>query len=589
MNRNKIGLPARALLLVLIITFSTTLPVSAINSTLYRGAQAGSIYENATITAGGDHTCAILDDGSVRCWGSNSDGQLGDGTTTSRNTPTALSSWPSGRTAVAITAGGYHTCAILDDGSVRCWGYNSGGQLGDGTTTSRNTPTAIMWWNPSGRTTAAITAGDYHTCAIFDDGSVRCWGWNDDGQLGDGTTTSRNTSTALSSWPSGRTAVAITAGDYHTCAILDDGSVRCWGYNNHGQLGDGTSTNRYTPTSVNTTAQFGLWPSAVGDRDNDDDGLLNIFDSCANGNIGWTSGSSTDYDSDGCRDASEDLDDDNDGVLDTSDDCATGDLNWTSDPSTDHDADGCRDAGTEDNDDDDDGVLDASDDCATGDLNWTASATTDHDSDGCQDSNEDADDDNDGMSDIADSCPFGPLGWTSNASSDVDSDGCPDEDEDADGVVNPNDNCPDTPAGEAVDGVGCSTSQLDTDSDGVSDADDACPGYNDSIDVDADGTPDGCDSLVDSDSDGVADADDLCADTMVGTDVDSGGCAIQAEEEAQAESSSRIEQLLMAIVALLAILVLAVGVSIVLRRRLGGADEAPAVNPEPLFLPNPKQ
>ncbi|MBM47168.1 MAG: hypothetical protein CMB35_00890, partial [Euryarchaeota archaeon] len=164
-----------------------------------------------------------------------------------------------------------------------------------------------------------------------------------------------------------------------------------------------------------------------------------------------------------------------------------------------------------------------------------------------------------------------------------------DEDEDADGVVNPNDNCPDTPAGEAVDGVGCSTSQLDTDSDGVSDADDACPGYNDSIDVDADGTPDGCDSLVDSDSDGVADADDLCADTMVGTDVDSGGCAIQAEEEAQAESSSRIEQLLMAIVALLAILVLAVGVSIVLRRRLGGADEAPAVNPEPLFLPNPKQ
>ncbi len=838
MNRNKIGLPARALLLVLIITFSTTLSlttVSAINSTLYRGAQAGSIYENATITAGGYHTCAILDDGSVRCWGYNAYGQLGDGTTTNRNTPTALSSWPSGRTAVAITAdGGGHTCAILDDGSVRCWGWNDYGQLGDGTTTSRNTPTALSSWPsgrtavaiiagsyhtcailddgsvrcwgsnsdgqlgdgtttdrntpttlsgwPSGRTAVAISAGYYHTCAILDDGSVRCWGWNDDGQLGDGTTTDRNTQqlvslrhldtpditaaahkttdnldngsvrcwgwngygqlgdgtntdrntpTALSSWPSGRTAVAITAGSYHTCAILDDGSVRCWGYNNHGQLGDGTSTTRYTPTSVNTTAQFGLWPSAVGDRDNDDDGLLNIFDSCANGNIGWTSGSSTDYDSDGCRDASEDLDDDNDGVLDTSDDCYRGDLNWISDPSTDHDADGCRDAGTEDNDDDDDGVLDASDDCATGDLNWTASATTDHDSDGCQDSNEDTDDDNDGvmdtsddcaagdlnwtasattdhdsdgcqdsnedtdddndgvtdssddcatgdlnwppstttdydsdgcqdsnedtdddndgvsdandfcslgetgwtsgavadydgdgcrddgedtdddndgvtdtsddcatgdlnwtpstttdydsdgcqdsnedtdddndgMSDIADSCPFGPLGWTSNASSDVDSDGCPDEDEDADGVVNPNDNCPDTPAGETVDGIGCSTSQLDTDSDGVSDADDACPGYNDSVDVDADGTPDGCDSLVDSDSDGVADADDQCADTMVGTDVDTGGCAIQAEGEAQAESSSLTDQLLMGIAALLVILVLAVGVSIVLRRR----------------------
>jgi hypothetical protein len=505
----------------------------------------------------------------------------------------------------ALAGGADHTCAILDDGSVRCWGYNSNGQLGDGTNTDRNTPTALSSW-PSGRTAVAITAGSYHTCAILDDGSVRCWGSNSDGQLGDGTTTDRNTPTTLSGWPSGRTAVAISAGYYHTCAILDDGSVRCWGYNSDGQLGDGTTTSRNTPTALSS------WPSgrtaAVGDRDNDDDGLLNIFDSCANGNIGWTSGSSTDYDSDGCRDASEDLDDDNDGVLDTSDDCYRGDLNWTSGPSTDHDADGCRDAGTEDNDDDDDGVLDASDDCATGDLNWTASATTDHDSDGCQDSNEDTDDDNDGvmdtsddcaagdlnwaastttdhdsdgcqdsnedtdddndgMSDIADSCPFGPLGWTSNASSDVDSDGCPDEDEDADGVVNPNDNCPDTPAGEAVDGIGCSTSQLDTDSDGVSDADDACPGYNDSVDVDADGTPDGCDSLVDSDSDGVADADDQCADTMVGTDVDTGGCAIQAEGEAQAESSSLTDQLLMGIAALLVILVLAVGVSIVLRRR----------------------
>ena len=95
------------------------------------------------IAAGNRHTCAILDDRSVSCWGSNGDGQLGDGTTNNRNTPNQTASLGAGRTAVAITAGLHHTCAILDDGSVSCWGRNGDGQLGDGTTTDRNTPTTI--------------------------------------------------------------------------------------------------------------------------------------------------------------------------------------------------------------------------------------------------------------------------------------------------------------------------------------------------------------------------------------------------------------------------------------------------------------
>ena len=160
--------------------------------------------------------------------------QLGDGTTTQRTTPTQTSSLGTDRTAVAITAGDYHTCAILDDGSVSCWGYNSYGQLGDGTTTQRTTPTQTSSLGTD-RTAVAITAGDYHTCAILDDGSVSCWGYNDYGQLGDGTTTDRNTPTQTSSLGTDRTAVAISAGRYHTCAILDDGSVSCWGYNNYGQ------------------------------------------------------------------------------------------------------------------------------------------------------------------------------------------------------------------------------------------------------------------------------------------------------------------------------------------------------------------
>ena len=160
------------------------------------GSQEGSIYTHSTLVTGSAHTCAILDDGSVSCWGDNEYGQLGDGTTTDRNTPTQTSSLGTDRTAVAITAGAYHTCAILDDGSASCWGYNGQGQLGDGTTNNRNTPTQTSSLGTD-RTAVAITAGMYHTCAILDDGSGSCWGRNYEGQLGDGTTNHRYTPTTI--------------------------------------------------------------------------------------------------------------------------------------------------------------------------------------------------------------------------------------------------------------------------------------------------------------------------------------------------------------------------------------------------------
>jgi len=224
--------------------------------------QTSSLGEGRTavaISAGEYHTCVILDDGSVSCWGNNGDGRLGDGTTTNRLTPTQTSSLGTDRTAVAITAGYYHTCAILDDGSVSCWGYNGVGHLGDGTTTNRNTPTQTSSLGTD-RTAVAIAAGAQHTCAILDDGSVSCWGWNWGGQLGDGTNTDRNTPTPTSSFGEGRTAVAISGGVDHTCAILDDGSVSCWGYNANGRLGDGTTTNRLTPTQ---TSSLGTGRTAV--------------------------------------------------------------------------------------------------------------------------------------------------------------------------------------------------------------------------------------------------------------------------------------------------------------------------------------
>ncbi|MCP2502842.1 MAG: hypothetical protein NLN66_02155, partial [Candidatus Thalassarchaeaceae archaeon] len=215
------------------------------------GFQQGSALTYSTLAGGVKHTCAILDDGSVNCWGDNNYGQLGDGTNTDRHTPTQTSSLGSGRTAIAISTGEYHTCAILDDGSVSCWGKNNYAQLGDGTTTNRNTPTQTSSLGTD-RTAVSITADYGHTCAILDDGSVSCWGENGNGQLGDGTTTDRYTPTPTASLGEGRTAVAIGAGSYHTCTILDDGSVSCWGNNGNGRLGDGTTGTRLTPTQTSS-------------------------------------------------------------------------------------------------------------------------------------------------------------------------------------------------------------------------------------------------------------------------------------------------------------------------------------------------
>lgn len=187
----------------------------------------------AAISTNGEHTCAVLDDGSITCWGDNTYGQLG-GESVGLTGHTNLNLGP-GRTATAIAAGNYHVCAILDDGSVSCWGSNDAGQLGDGTDENRTTPGTTV---DLGGEAIAITSGRLHTCALLKNGSVSCWGSNGAGQLGDGTKDSRNTPTLTESFGTNRTAIHITAGVYHTCAILDNGSVSCWGDNEYGALGN---------------------------------------------------------------------------------------------------------------------------------------------------------------------------------------------------------------------------------------------------------------------------------------------------------------------------------------------------------------
>lgn len=193
------------------------------------------------LVAGYGHTCARLGDGSVRCWGSNMFGELGDGTMIDSVAPVTVP----GLTDVAgLASGVLHTCARLGDGSARCWGSNMTGALGDGTTTDSATPTLVSGLG----NVAELSAGASHTCARLIDGSVRCWGANAHGQVGDGTPAPIVASPIAV--PGLSTVAALATGQNHSCALVDDGAVRCWGANDAGQLGDGTTTSRLTPTPV---------------------------------------------------------------------------------------------------------------------------------------------------------------------------------------------------------------------------------------------------------------------------------------------------------------------------------------------------
>ena len=199
------------------------------------------------VATGGHHSCAILNDGTVSCWGHNNQGQLGDGTQISRYTPTPTVSLGVGVKAVDVVAGGHHSCAVLDDGNVKCWGSNVYGQLGDGTTTDSHSPVSLSGFTGASQA-ISITAGWTYTCALIEDGSVKCWGRNQRGQLGLGASGSPSlTPTQITSFGSGLYAVDIDAGWAQTCAVINDGRIMCWGQGNNGRLGTGNSAQQTTP------------------------------------------------------------------------------------------------------------------------------------------------------------------------------------------------------------------------------------------------------------------------------------------------------------------------------------------------------
>ena len=202
---------------------------------LLGAAPAEGLPKATAVSAGGDHTCALLSNATVKCWGDNRNGQLGDGTHTRRLTAVAVH----GLTGVTSVS---RSCATLADGTARCWGNNQWGQLGDGTKTSRSTPVAVQ-----GLTGAvAVSAGGISACAVLADHTVACWGDNAEGELGNGTRVSSSTPVAV---PGLNDITAVSVGDQRACALHANGTVSCWGWT--GRLGPvETRGDQLTPTLV---------------------------------------------------------------------------------------------------------------------------------------------------------------------------------------------------------------------------------------------------------------------------------------------------------------------------------------------------
>ena len=218
----------------------------------------------AQLSAGRNHTCARLGDNTVRCWGLNDSAQLGLGRVDPDSSPQSSPAPVALADVAEVAAGGSHTCARRSDGTVQCWGWASLGQLGGAAAVSCGTasgsvqcaqsPSAV----PGLAGASSVAAGRFHTCVALVGGGARCFGRDDNGQIGGGAASTDRCAFSSDSYPCALTprAVAITTaasvsvGDYHSCALTTDGAVRCWGNNTFGQLGNGATDDQNSPVSA---------------------------------------------------------------------------------------------------------------------------------------------------------------------------------------------------------------------------------------------------------------------------------------------------------------------------------------------------
>lgn len=222
-------------------------------------ARAATLPVTQSVANGRDMTCVLTSSSQVHCFGDNTYGELGNGTTTSSHSPVTVlqSSTNNPLTSVAsIAAGDSSVCAVLSSGAVWCWGNNSYGQLGNGTTS--NASEAV----DTGITNAVSVEVGYHqACAVLSDATVTCWGQNDYGQLGDGTTTNRSRPTAVTGLSG---ALQVITGEFNSCAVINDGTVKCWGYNGDDEDGVPNTTGQYTsPVTVVNSSNTGALTGVI--------------------------------------------------------------------------------------------------------------------------------------------------------------------------------------------------------------------------------------------------------------------------------------------------------------------------------------
>src|SRR5439155_1113418 len=250
------------------------IPVTPADSTIAVGQtmqfRATGIDTARAIEAGSFHQCAVLEDTTLRCWGENDYGQLGNGVISSPpETPNPTPVAVVGVTgAVAVSGGGFHTCAVFANGTVQCWGRDTGdpdgsggGQLGNASVDGFASPTPVEVTGIS--TAVALEAGIFHTCVLLQDGRVECWGDNQFFQLGNDPPANNASSTPVT--VNGVTSpAALAPGAEHSCVLLQDGRVECWGDNNFGQLGNGSERGIFNPPIAPVTGITGAVAATSG-------------------------------------------------------------------------------------------------------------------------------------------------------------------------------------------------------------------------------------------------------------------------------------------------------------------------------------